>query len=58
LIQGLVAMHFAKKLSARIGGCYLAGALSVHLAIYFTKIDDIAQLTGVSHILLNFLSLP
>jgi len=51
-------MHFAKKLSARIAGCYLAGALSVHLAIYFTKIDDIAQLTGVSHILLNFLSLP
>lgn len=56
--SGLVAMHFAKKLSARNAGWYLAGALPVPLAIHLTIIGDFAQLTGVSHILLNFLSLP
>jgi hypothetical protein len=54
----LVAMHFVKKLNVRTGGLYLAGALPVHLAIHFTIIGDLAQLIGVSHILLNFLSLP
>ena len=54
----LVAMYFVKKLNVRTGGLYLAGALPVHLAIHFTIIGDLAQLIGVSHILLNFLSLP
>ena len=56
--SGLVAMHFAKRLDARSAGWYLLGALPVHLAIHFTIIGDLAQLTGVSHALLNFLSLP
>jgi len=56
--SGLVAMYFAKRLTARTAGWYLAGALPVHLAIHFMMIGDLAQLTGVSHILLNFLSLP
>lgn len=54
----LVAMYFVKKLNVRTSGLYLAGALPVHLAIHFTMIGDLAQLIGVSHILLNFLSLP
>ena len=54
----LVAMYFVKKLNVRTSGLYLAGALPVHLAIHFTIIGDLAQLIGVSHILLNFLSLP
>jgi hypothetical protein len=45
-------------LNVRTIGLYLAGALPVHLAIHFTIIGDLAQLIGVSHILLNFLSLP
>lgn len=56
--SGLIAMHFAKKLTARTAGWYLVGALPVHLAIHFTVIGDLAQLIGVSHALLNFLSLP
>ena len=56
--SGLVAMHFAKKLTAKNAGWYLVGALPVHLAIHFTVIGDLAQLIGVSHALLNFLSLP
>ena len=56
--SGLVAMYFAKKLTSRTGGWYLVGALPVHLAIHFTVIGDLAQLIGVSHALLNFLSLP
>ena len=57
--SGLVGMHFAKRLSAKSAGWYLLGALPVHLAIHFTIIGDLAQLlTGVSHALLNFLSLP
>ena len=56
--SGLVAMYFAKRLTARTACWYLAGALPVHLAIHFMMIGDLAQLTGVSHILLNFLSLP
>jgi len=55
---GLVAMYFAKRLSAKSAGWYMAGALPVHLAIHFVIIRDLAQLMGVSHILLNFLSLP
>ena len=54
----LVAMYFVKKLNVRTIGLYLAGALPVHLAIHFTIIGDLGQLIGVSHILLNFLSLP
>jgi hypothetical protein len=46
--SGLVAMYFAKKLTAMKAGWYIAGALPVHLA----------QFIGVSHILLNFSSLP
>ena len=57
-VSPLVAMHFIKKLNMRNAGSYLAGALPVHLAIHFTIIGDLAQLIGVSHILLNFLSLP
>jgi hypothetical protein len=57
-VSPLVAMYFAKKLNVRTTGLYLAGALPVHLAIHFTIIGDLAQLIGVSHILLNFLSLP
>jgi hypothetical protein len=56
--SGLVAMYFAKKLNPRTAGWYVAGALPVHLAIHFTIIGDLAQLIGVSHILLNFLSFP
>jgi hypothetical protein len=56
--SGLVAMYFAKRLTAKAAGWYLAGALPVHLAIHFVVIRDLAQLTGVSHILLNFLSFP
>jgi hypothetical protein len=56
--SGLVAMYFAKRLNAKSAGWYLAGALPVHLAIHFMLIRDLAQLMGVSHILLNFLSLP
>lgn len=55
---GLVVMYFAKRLSAKSAGWYLAGALPVHLAIHFVLIRDITQLMGVNHILLNFLSLP
>ena len=57
-ISPLVAMYFVKKLNLRSTGLYLAGALPVHLAIHFTIIGDLAQLIGVSHILLNFLFLP
>ena len=39
--SGLVAMHFAKRLTARTAGWYLAGALPVHLAIHFTMIGDL-----------------
>ncbi|HEV8404314.1 MAG TPA: hypothetical protein VGQ13_00240 [Nitrososphaera sp.] len=56
--SGLVAMYFTKKLTARSASWYLAGALPVHLAIHFAIIGDLAQLMGVSHALLNFLSLP
>lgn len=56
--SGLVAMHFAKRLTAKNAGWYLAGALPMHLAIHFVIIGDLAQLIGVSHALLNFLSLP
>jgi hypothetical protein len=56
--SGLVAMYFAKRLTAKSAGWYVAGALPVHLAIHFVIIGDLAQLIGVSHILLNFLSLP
>ena len=56
--SGLVAMYFAKKLTARSASWYLAGALPVHLAIHFTIMGDLPQLIGVSHALLNFLSLP
>ena len=57
-VSPLVAMYFVKKLNVRTTGLYLAGALPVHLAIHFMIIGDLAQLIGVSHILLNFLSLP
>ena len=57
-VSPLVAMYFVKKLNVRTIGLYLAGALPVHLAIHFTIIGDLGQLIGVSHILLNFLSLP
>ncbi len=56
--SGLVAMHFVKRLTAKAAGWYLAGALPLHLAIHFIVIRDLAQLTGASHILLNFLSFP
>ena len=57
-VSPLVVMYFVKKLNVRTGDLYLAGALPVHLAIHFTIIGDLAQLIGVSHTLLNFLSLP
>lgn len=57
-VSPLVAMYFVKKLNVHTAGLYLAGALPVHLAIHFIIIGDLAQLIGVSHILLNFLSLP
>jgi hypothetical protein len=56
--SGLVAMYFTKRLTANNAGWYLAGALPVHLAIHFVIIRDLAQLIGVSHILLNLSSLP
>jgi hypothetical protein len=58
LVSVLVAMHFVKKLNVRTAGLYMAGALPVHIAIHFAIIGDLAQLMDVSHILLNFLSLP
>jgi hypothetical protein len=39
--SGLVAMYFAKRLTARTAGWHLAGALPVHLAIHFTVIGDL-----------------
>jgi hypothetical protein len=39
--SGLVAMYFAKMLTARTAGGYLAGALPVHLAIHFAVIGDL-----------------
>ena len=57
--SGLVAIYFAtKKLDVKSAGWYLLGALPVHLAIHFAIIGDLSQLIGVSHALLNFLSLP
>ena len=56
-VSPLVAMYFINKLNVRTTGSYLAGALPVHLAIHFILIGDLGQLIGVSHILLNFLSL-
>jgi len=58
LLQGLVAMYLAKKLTARSASWYLAGVLPLHLVIHFTIIGDLPQLIGVSHALLNFLSMP
>ncbi len=57
-VSPLLAMYFIKKLNLHNTGSYLAGALPVHLAIHFTIIGDLGQLIGVSHNLLNFLSLP
>lgn len=54
--SGLIGAYFAKTLTAKKAGYYVAGALPVHLAIHFIVIRDL-QLTGVSH-LTNFLSLP
>ena len=56
--SGLIAMFFAKKLTAKTAGIYVAGALPVHLAFHFVIIRDLAQLMGVSHFSLNFGSLP
>jgi hypothetical protein len=39
--SGLVAMHFAKKLTTRTAGWYLVGALPVHLTIHFAIIGDL-----------------
>ena len=39
--SGLVAMYFAKKLTAQRAGWYLVGALPVHLAIHFIVIGDL-----------------
>jgi len=57
-VSPLVTMYFVKKLNVCNAGWYMAGALPVHLAIHFTIIGDLGQLIGVSHNLLNFLSLP
>ena len=54
--SGLIGAYFAKSLTAKKTGYYVAGALPVHLAIHFVIIRDL-HFTGVSH-LLNFLSLP
>ena len=40
-VSGLVAMYFAKRLTARTAGWYLAGALPIHLAIHFIVIGDL-----------------
>jgi hypothetical protein len=56
--SGLVVMFVTHRLTARKAGWYIAGALPVHLAIHFVLIGDLAQLMGLSHILLNFSSLP
>ena len=56
--SGLVAMYLARKLTAKMAGWYVAGALPVHSAIHFVVIRDLNQLIGVSHFLLNFSSLP
>lgn len=39
--SGLVAMYFAKKLTARTASWYLVGALPIHLAIHFIVIGDL-----------------
>lgn len=56
--SGLIVAYFAKMLTAKKAGLYVAGALPVHLAIHFLVIGDLAQLIGVSHLLLNLESLP
>jgi hypothetical protein len=56
--SGLIAAYFAKALTAKKAGLYVAGALPVHLGIHFVVIGDLAQLIGVSHLLLNLESLP
>lgn len=56
--SGLIAGYFAKALTAKKAGLYVAGALPVHLAIHFLIIGDLAQLMGVSHLLLSATSLP
>ena len=68
--SGLAAMYYyyhyhssdvaKRELTTRtVVAWYLAGALPVHLAIHFVVIGDLSQLMmGVSHILLNFSSLP
>jgi hypothetical protein len=56
--SGLVVMYFAKSLTAKNVGIYVAAGLPVHLAVHFIVIRDIFQLTGVSHFLLNLPSLP
>ncbi len=56
--SGLAGMLIARKLTASKAGWYIAGALPIHLAIHFLVIGDLAQLMGVSHILLNFASSP
>ena len=56
--SGLVALFIARRLTVRKATWYIAGALPVHLLIHFVVIRDLAQLVGVSHILLNFESLP
>ena len=59
LVSVLVVMHFVKKIECM---CWwticMVGVLPVHLAINFAIIGNLAQLMDVSHILLNFLSLP
>lgn len=56
--SGLIAAYFAKSLTAKKVGYYIAGALPIHLAIHFAAIKDLAQFTGMSHLLLSLLSLP
>lgn len=40
-VSGLAATYFAKALTAKKAGWYVAGALPVHLAIHFIVIKDL-----------------
>jgi hypothetical protein len=41
-MSGIIAMYFAKTLTAKKAGWYVAGALPVHLAIHFVVIKDLS----------------
>ncbi|WP_415281058.1 hypothetical protein [Candidatus Nitrososphaera sp. FF02] len=41
-MSGIIAMYFAKTLTAKKAGWYVAGALPVHFAVHFVVIKDLS----------------